>query len=116
MVVGLVIVQGLKFLLSTYRHSRFLAATLDFTSFFTMAFLGVAHFFYSLAFLDKSLLLFVCCKAGILSLMVVVTFSLCRQIFAVLPFQIVEGFSNSKFLHQAISNLHSGLSIQCLGP
>jgi len=32
-----------------YHHSRFLAATLDFTSFFTMAFLGVAHFFYSLA-------------------------------------------------------------------
>jgi len=26
-----------------------LAATLDFTSFFTMAFLGAAHFFYSWA-------------------------------------------------------------------
>jgi len=26
---------------------HFLAATLDFTSFFTMAFLGAAHFFYS---------------------------------------------------------------------
>jgi len=32
-----------------------LAATLDFTSFFTMAFLGAAHFFYSWAVfgLDK---------------------------------------------------------------
>jgi len=39
----------LKFLLLTYYHSHFLAATLDLTSFFTMAFLGAAHFFYSWA-------------------------------------------------------------------
>jgi len=36
-------------LLLTYHHSHFLATTLDFTSFFTMAFLGTAHFFYSWA-------------------------------------------------------------------
>jgi len=30
----------LKILLLAYHHSHFLAATLDFTSFFTMAFLG----------------------------------------------------------------------------
>jgi len=30
-----------------------LAATLDFTSFFTLAFLEVAHFFYSWAVLDQ---------------------------------------------------------------
>ena len=35
----------LKFLPLTYHHSHFLAATLDFTSFFTIAFLGVALFF-----------------------------------------------------------------------
>ena len=39
----------LKFLPLTYHHSHFLAATLDFTSFFTIAFLRAAHFFYSLA-------------------------------------------------------------------
>jgi len=39
----------LNFLLSTYHHSHFLTATLDFTSFFTMAFLGATHFFYSWA-------------------------------------------------------------------
>ena len=42
----------LKFLPLTYNHSHFLAATLDFTSFFTIAFLGAALFFYSLAILD----------------------------------------------------------------
>ena len=42
----------LKFLPLTYHHSHFLAATLDFTSFFTIAFLRGAHFFYSLAVLD----------------------------------------------------------------
>ena len=31
-----------------YHHSHFLATTLDFTSFFTMGFLGAAHFLYSL--------------------------------------------------------------------
>ena len=36
----------------TYYHSHFLAATLDFTSFFTIAFLRATHFFYSLAVLD----------------------------------------------------------------
>ena len=35
----------LKFLPLTYHHSHFLAATLDFTSFFTIAFLRAAHFF-----------------------------------------------------------------------
>ena len=38
----------LNFLLLTYYHSHFLAATLDFTSFFTMAFLGAAPFFLQL--------------------------------------------------------------------
>ena len=42
----------LKFLPLTYHHSHFLATTLDFTSFFTIAFLRAAHFFYSLAVLD----------------------------------------------------------------
>ena len=46
----------LKFLPLTYHHSHFLAATLDFTSFFTIAFLRAAHFFYSLAVLDYILL------------------------------------------------------------
>ena len=49
----------LKFLPLTYHHSHFLAATLDFTSFFTIAFLRAAHFFYSLAVLDKISFLFV---------------------------------------------------------
>ena len=40
------------FLPLTYHHSHFLAATLDFTSFFTIAFLRAALFFYSLAVLD----------------------------------------------------------------
>ena len=40
----------LKFLPLTYHHSHFLAATLDFTSFFTIAFLRAAHFFYSWLF------------------------------------------------------------------
>ena len=38
----------LKFLPLTYHHSHFLAATLDFTSFFTIAFLRAAHFFLQL--------------------------------------------------------------------
>ena len=42
----------LQFLPLTYPHSHFLATTLDFTSFFTIAFLGAALFFYSLAVLD----------------------------------------------------------------
>ena len=42
----------LKVLPLTYHHSHFLAATLDFTSFFTIAFLRAALFFYSLAVLD----------------------------------------------------------------
>ena len=44
----------LKFLLLTYHHNHFLATTLDFTSFFTMTFLGAAHFFYSLAIFGLS--------------------------------------------------------------
>ena len=49
--VNLVLAQNspelslLKFLLLTYHHSHLLAATLDFTSFFTMAFLGPHLFF-----------------------------------------------------------------------
>jgi len=39
----------LKFLLLAYHHSHFLAATLDFTSFFTMAFLGAAMLCYNWA-------------------------------------------------------------------
>jgi len=39
----------LKCLLLAYHHSHFLAATLDFTSFSTMVFLGATHFIYSLA-------------------------------------------------------------------
>jgi len=42
----------LKILPLAYHHSHFLAATLDFTSFFPMAFFGAAHFFYSWAVLD----------------------------------------------------------------
>jgi len=42
----------LKFLPLAYYHSHFLATTLDFGSFFTTAFLGAAHFFYSWLFLD----------------------------------------------------------------
>ena len=38
----------LKFLPLTYHHNHFLAATLDFTSFFTIAFLRAAHFFLQL--------------------------------------------------------------------
>ena len=37
----------LKFLPLTYHHSHFLAATLDFTSFFTIAFLRAALFFFT---------------------------------------------------------------------
>ena len=57
----------LKFLPLTYHHSHFLAATLDFTSFFTIAFLRAAHFFYSLAVLDQIsfLFVFVYPKAGL---------------------------------------------------
>jgi len=42
----------LKILPLAYHHSHFLVATLDFTSFFTMAFLGPHTFFYSWAVLD----------------------------------------------------------------
>jgi len=40
---------GTKFTLLTYHHSHLLAASLNFTPFFTMAFLGAAHFYYSFA-------------------------------------------------------------------
>jgi len=39
-----------------------LAATLDFTSFFTMAFLGAAHFFYSWAVFGLDM--FICMRYG----------------------------------------------------
>jgi len=42
----------LKILPLAYHHSHFLAAILDFTSFFTMAFLGPHIFFYSWVVLD----------------------------------------------------------------
>ena len=42
----------LKFLPLAYHHSHFLAATLDFTAFCTIAFLRAALFFYSLAVLE----------------------------------------------------------------
>ena len=42
----------LKFLPLTYHHSHFLAATLDFTSFFTIAFLRATYSFYSLVVLN----------------------------------------------------------------
>jgi len=42
----------LNFLPLAYHHSHFLAATLDFTSFFTTAFLGATHFFTAGLFLD----------------------------------------------------------------
>jgi len=37
----------LKFLPLAYHHSHFLATTLDFTSFFTTAFLGGLHTFFT---------------------------------------------------------------------
>ena len=43
----------LKFLPLTYHHSHFLAATLNFTSFFTLAFLGAAPFFTAWLFLIR---------------------------------------------------------------
>ena len=43
----------LKFLPLTYHHSHFLAATLDFTSFFTTAFLGAVPFFTAWLFLIR---------------------------------------------------------------
>jgi len=42
----------LKFLPLAYHHSHFLATTLDFTSFFTILFLGAAPFFTAGLFLD----------------------------------------------------------------
>ena len=50
----------LKFLPLTYHHSHFLAATLDFTSFFTMAFLGATPFFTAWLFLIRSRHMVVC--------------------------------------------------------
>ena len=44
----------LKFLPLPYHHSHFLAATLDFTSFFTLAFLKAAPFFTAWLFLIQS--------------------------------------------------------------
>ena len=43
----------LKFLPLIYHHSHFLAATLDFTFFFIMAFLGAAPFFTAWLFLIR---------------------------------------------------------------
>jgi len=39
-----------------YHHSQILAATLDFSFFFTIVFLGAAHFFYSWAVFGLDLL------------------------------------------------------------
>ena len=49
----------LKFLPLTYHHSHFLAATLDFTSFFTIAFLRAAPFLTAWLFWIRISLLFV---------------------------------------------------------
>ena len=51
----------LKFLPLTYHHSHFLAATLDFTSFFTIAFLRVAHFFLQLGCFGLDFISFCIC-------------------------------------------------------
>ena len=48
----------LQFLPLTYHHSHFLATTLDFTSFFTIAFLRVALFFFFLLFFFFTVWLF----------------------------------------------------------
>jgi len=42
----------LKFLVLIYHHSYFLAAIVDFTSFFTTAFFRAEQFFYSWAVLE----------------------------------------------------------------
>ena len=47
--INLLELSLLKFLLLTYHCSHFLAATLDSTSFFIVAFWGATHFFYSFA-------------------------------------------------------------------
>ena len=79
----------------------FLGRHFIFHIFFTLAFLGAAHFFYSWTngfWIRFHLILFVIVhsKAGILPLMVVVTcllfFSLCRQIYAVLYMCIMNTF------------------------
>ena len=51
----------LKFLPLTYHHSHFLAATLDFTSFFTIAFLRAAHFFLQLGCFGLDFISFCIC-------------------------------------------------------
>ena len=51
----------LKFLPLTYHHSHFLAATLDFTSFFTIAFLRAAHFFLQLGCFGLDFISFCVC-------------------------------------------------------
>ena len=50
----------LKFLPLTYHHSHFLAATLDFTSFFTIAFLRAAHFFLQLGCFGLDIYIYIC--------------------------------------------------------
>ena len=51
----------LKFLPLTYHHSHFLAATLDFTSFFTIAFLRAALFFLQLGCFGLDFISFCIC-------------------------------------------------------
>ena len=51
----------LKFLPLTYHHSHFLAATLDFTSFFTIVFLRAAHFFLQLGCFGLDFISFCIC-------------------------------------------------------
>ena len=51
----------LNFLPLTYHHSHFLAATLDFTSFFTIAFLRAAHFFLQLGCFGLDFISFCIC-------------------------------------------------------
>ena len=64
----------LKFLPLTYHHSHFLAATLDFTSFFTMAFLGAAPFFTAWLFLIRLYFLVIWLGAIFSSTQTAVTF------------------------------------------
>ena len=50
----------LKFLPLTYHHSHFLAATLDFASFFTIAFLRAALFFLQLGCFGLDICIYMC--------------------------------------------------------
>jgi len=85
----------LKLLLLTYHHSHFLAATLDFTSFFPLACLGAAHFFYSWPLSVFVLDFTSFCNCILQSWHIVVVtylFSLYRQLYATLNMCIMHTF------------------------